>query len=431
MLNKLKSSKIVKNSGWIVCGKVVQMLIAFLVGIFTARYLGPSNYGVIHTAQAYTSFFFPICSLGLSGVFVKLLLDHPSEQGKYLGSGIAIRTISSLIAMLLMVLVVGIMNPTEKTLQLVCFIHSFSLLFQAFDLFDYWYQSRYESKYSSIIGIIGYFVSAIYKVVLLVTGKSVEWFAFATVLDYLVIAVIYMTYTISKNHIKLEFSWKTVDSMFSVSKHLILANLLVVLYGQMDKIMIGKLSSSASVGLYSVAISVCTMWTFVLSAIINSLRPNIVQLRNVDKKAYENRIIQLYSLVFWVCIAVSTVLCLSSDFIIGVLYGEEFIDAAGCLNIVTWYTGFSYLGVARNIWTVCENKQKYEKYFAIGGIVSNFILNLLLIPPYGIEGAAMASLLTQITTNAIMPYLIRETRINALYVFKALNPIHLFRMIAR
>lgn len=431
VFKRLMTSPIVKNSGWIIGGKIVQMLIAFLIGVFTARYLGPSNYGLINTAQAYTAFFFPICSLGLSGVFVKVLIDNPGKDGVYLGSGITARTVGSLVSMVVMFFVVAIINPSDKTLQSVCFIHSFSLLFQSFDLFDYWYQSRYESKYSSTIGIIGYVVSSIYKVILLVTGKSVEWFAFATVLDYAVIAVIYMTYSTPKNHIKLRASWHTVMELLNESKHLILSNLLVMLYGQMDKIMIGRIESSEAVGLYSVAVTICTMWTFVLSAIINSLRPNIVQLRNVDRKAYENRIIQMYSLVFWMCVVVSAIICVFSKFIVGVLYGDEYLDAVGCLNIVTWYTGFSYIGVARNIWTVCEGKQKYEKHFAVSGIISNFVLNCLLIPQYGIEGAAIASLLTQIVTNIIIPYLIRETRINALYVFKALNPIHLFRMIAR
>ena len=105
------------------------------------------------------------------------------------------------------------------------------------------------------------------------------------------------------------------------------------------------------------------------------------------------------------------------------------MEAAGCLRIVTWYTGFSYLGVARNIWTVCEGKQRYEKHFALAGILSNFLLNLLLIPVYGAEGAALASLLTQIVTNVITPFLFRDTRENARFVIKAMNPQHLLKML--
>ena len=193
--------------------------------------------------------------------------------------------------------------------------------------------------------------------------------------------------------------------------------------------MIGKMLSSAEVGLYSVAVVICGMWTFVLAAIINSVRPNIIQLFNTDKRAYQNRIIQLYSVIFWLCTLVSLALCLCSNFVIQILYGTEYAGAAGCLRIVTWYTGFSYFGVARNIWTVCEGKQRYEKHFALAGVISNLVLNLILIPTWGIEGAAVASLLTQVVTNVITPFVIKDTRENAVYVFKSLNPIHLFHMI--
>ncbi len=428
ILKKISSSKLASNSGWIIGGKILQMLLSFMIGLFTVRYMGPANYGIINVAQAYTAFFLPICALGFSGIFAKVIRDHPGEDGTYLGSGIAARLIGSLLSVFLISGVVRLMNPDDRILQIVCFIYSFTLLFQAFDLFDYWYQARYESKYSSIIGVIGYAVSSGYKVFLLITGKSVEWFAFASALDYAVIAVIYMTYTVKKNHIRLKISRSAVVSMLGVSKHLILANLLVVLYGQMDKIMLEKLSSASEVGLYSVALAVCSMWTFVLSAIINSIRPNIVELHASDKKAYKNRIIQLYSFVFWVSAVVSMVLCIGSELIIDLLYGSEYAEAAGCLRIVTWYTGFSYLGVARNIWTVCEGKQRYEKYFALAGISANFVLNFLLIPLWGIEGAALASLFTQIVTNVITPYLFCETRENALLVLQSMNPIHLLRM---
>lgn len=429
ILNKVRTSNVLKNSGWIICGKIVQMMIAFIVGVITTRYLGPSNYGMINTAHAYTSLFLPICLLGFSGVFAKVVRDHPGEDGKYLGSGLAVRAAGSLIAILLISCIVWILNPEDGTFRIVCFIYSFTLVFQVFDLFDYWYQSRYESKYASVISVIGYALSSFYKVILLITGKSVVWFAFANVLDYAVIAFIYMTYTVKKNHIRLSISRKAVSSMLGISKHLILSNLMIVLYGQMDKIMLEKMLSASAVGLYSCAFSICTMWTFVLSAIINSMRPDIMDLYHTDKDAYQKRIIQLYSLVFWLSVGISAICYFGAEKILIILYGEEYRDAVGCLRIITWYAGFSYLGIARNIWTVCEGKQRYEKYFASAGFLTNFILNILLIPSYGIEGAAIASLLTQIVTNIITPWIIGETRVNTVLILYSLNPVHLLRMI--
>lgn len=426
LFEKFRGSKIMQNTGWLIIGKCLQMLISFFVGLLTARYLGPSNYGVISTATAYTAFLLPFCTLGLSAVFVKLVLDDRDAAGKYLGSGILMRCVASVLSMIVMMAIVIWMNPDDRTLQIVCFIHSFTLLFQSFDLFDYWYQSRYQSKYSSVIGVIGYMFSAAYKVVLLVSGKSVEWFAFSTVLDYLVIALIYMVYTVPKNKLRLSFSKKHAGNLLNSGKHFIFSNVLVVSYAYLDRIMLSKMIGSVAVGLYTTATTICGLWVFVLAAFINSVRPSIVESYQTDKTVYEKKIIQLYSVVIWVSVVVSGLICLLSPFIVSVLYGEEYMGAVGALRIITWYTGFSYLGVARSIWTVCENKQRYEKYFALGGVITNFIINLLLIPVLGIEGAAAASLITQIVTNVLVPFAIRETRTNAIMVVKAFNPRNIF-----
>lgn len=426
LFNKFGGSKVVQNTSWIIAGKSLQMVISFLVGIVTARYLGPSNYGLISTATAYTSFFQPFCTMGLSAVFVKMVLDNKEDEGKLLGSGILMRCASSVLSMSVMMVVVIFVNPNDRVLQTVCFIHSFVLLFQAFDLFDYWYQSKYKSKFSSIIGVIGYAASAIYKVALLVLDKSVEWFAFATVLDFLVIAFIYMLYTVPKNKIRLSFSVDSAKLLFNSGKHFILSNVLVVSYAYLDRIMLSKMIDSAAVGLYTTATTICSLWVFVLAAYINSVRPSVVESYQTNLEEYKKKLIQLYSVVIWLSVIISAFICLFSRTIVLLLYGREYIGSVNTLRIITWYTGFSYLGVARSVWTVCENKQKYEKYFAFGGVVTNIILNVCFIKNWGIEGAALASLVTQIVTNVMLPYVIKETRENAIMVIKAFNPKNIF-----
>ena len=57
---------------------------------------------------------------------------------------------------------------------------------------------------------------------------------------------------------------------------------------------------------------------------------------------------------------------------------------------------FSYLGSVRNVWMLAENKQKYLWIINLSGALGNVILNLILIPIMGVNGAAVASLCTQI-----------------------------------
>ena len=136
-------------------------------------------------------------------------------------------------------------------------------------------------------------------------------------------------------------------------------------------------------------------WAFILSAIIDSLYPEIVQSFQKDRLRYERKNRQLYAIVFYVSLFVSAMICLVAKPFILILYGKTYLPAVGPLRIVVWYTAFSYLGVARNAWMVCENRQKYLKYLYISAAALNVVLNFALIPSWGASGAAAASLITQ------------------------------------
>ena len=64
-------------------------------------------------------------------------------------------------------------------------------------------------------------------------------------------------------------------------------------------------------------------------------------------------------------------------------------------------------------------KNKYVKYYLAIGVVVNLVLNLLLIPTIGIEGAALATLITQITTSLIGPLFFKETRVHTKIVWES------------
>ena len=166
------------------------MLLAFFVGLLTARYLGPSNFGLINYAATYTSFFASFCTLGINSVIVKNFVDHPDEEGETVGSAIVLRMVSSVLSVLMMVCITLIADKGETTTHIVVFLCGIGVVFQVMDTLDYWFQSKLESKYSAFATVISYTVVSAYKVWLLATGKSVEWFAISTSIDYMVVAVV-------------------------------------------------------------------------------------------------------------------------------------------------------------------------------------------------------------------------------------------------
>ena len=80
------------------------------------------------------------------------------------------------------------------------------------------------------------------------------------------------------------------------------------------------------------------------------------------------------------------------------------------------------MGVVRNIWILAEKKQKYLGVINFSGAIMNIVLNFFLIPIMGINGAALASLVTQFFSNVIMGYILRPIRGNNKLMIEALNP---------
>ena len=99
------------------------------------------------------------------------------------------------------------------------------------------------------------------------------------------------------------------------------------------------------------------------------------------------------------------------------------MGAVSALQLVVWYTTFSYLGSVRNIWILAEGQQKYLWIVNLSGASLNVLLNYVLIPYYGIMGASFASLVTQIFTNVIIGFIIRPIRENNRIMIQSLNPM--------
>lgn len=417
---KITRSKEAKNAIWLIVGRVAQMILSFFVGVLTARYLGPSNYGTLNYAAAFIAFFSSLCTLGINSVIIKNFSDHPDEEGTTIGTTLILRFVSSLLSGFMIIIIVLFLDAGEKETTIVVALSCLALLFQIADTFNYWFQIRYQSKVSSIATLAAYICTSTYKIILLVTHKSVVWFAFASSVDYICIALFLIVSYKKYNGPKLKISKIKAKELLSKSYNYILSGMMVAVYGQTDKLMLKQMLDEASVGYYSLASNINNLWVFVLAAIITSMTPTIIKYASTDKLNFEKKNRQLYMIIIYLSAFVAIGFTFFGEFIIKLLYGEQFLPAAAPLKIVCWYTAFSYLGVAREAWVISTDNQKYLKYIYAGAAIANVFLNWLLIPSFGAVGAALASLLAQVSTIIFIPMLIKEMRPNIKLMVEAL-----------
>ena len=419
ILNKIQGNRFVSNTMWDIGGKIFQMVLTLIVGMLTARYLGPSNYGVIGETASYVAFFSVVCQLGFTSTAVKEIMDNTDRQGEILGTTILFRVCTSIISSVAITILLFIMKGGDRLIVTVAFLQSLSLIFQSFEMIHYWYQSRLETQVSVKIQSIAYIIMAIYKIAILALGKNVQWFAFSTALEAAVVGLFLIIVYQRGEGQKLSVSISAGKDILKRSYHFILSGLMVTIYSEMDKIMLGQMLSETAVGYYTAATKVSSMWSFVIMALINSSRPLIIASRNKSEELYIKQNKRLYAAIIWIGIAAGLAITVLAKLIIFILYGQEYLPSVSSLQISAWYTMFAMLGTARGIWIVCEEKSKYVKYYLGIGAIINVVLNYLLIPQFGPGGAAAATLATQIFTSVLAPAIFKETRVYTKYVLEA------------
>jgi O-antigen/teichoic acid export membrane protein len=96
--------------------------------------------------------------------------------------------------------------------------------------------------------------------------------------------------------------------------------------------------------------------------------------------------------------------------IIYLLYGEKFTEASNVLEISIWASLFVFIGVGSGKFLLAENLQNLAFYRTFYGMIINIILNFILIPSYGIQGAAIATLISQATAAYLFDMFNKETK---------------------
>jgi O-antigen/teichoic acid export membrane protein len=397
--------------------------------MLTARYLGPSDFGVINYAASVVAFFVPIMQLGLNSTLVREIIAKPEREGEIMGTAVTMSFASALLSILGIFAFTSIANRGETETIVVSVLYGSLLLFQCFELLQYWFQAKLLSKYHAISALFAFALTSAYKIYLLVLGKSVYWFAVAQSLDFLIIAVALLAIYIKRSDQRMSFSFMTAKELFASSKYYIVSSLMITLFLQTDKVMLKIMIDDAACGIYSAAATCAGMTSFVFSAIIDSLRPIIFENKGKSEEGYKKTVTALYTIIIYLSLLQSLVISLFSGVIIKLFYGAEYLDAAPTLAVLVWYTTFSYLGAVRNIWILAENKQRYLWMINASGAALNIVINLILIPHIGILGAATASLITQLFTNVSIGFIMKPIRANNHLMIKSLNPKSLLDVI--
>jgi O-antigen/teichoic acid export membrane protein len=377
------------------------MLSSLIVGVWLARYLGPENFGTLSYVISFTTLFFSIATLGLDSIIVHKLIIDPENEKTTLGTIFILQVLGGIFAYVILFFAIQLTNPQQLLVISMTLIYGFVLLLKSFEVFKYWFESRLQSKLSVWVENIVYFAFIIVKIILIIYGVSLIMLTYIMLIEAIITALgLSLIYIKKYGSIKL-WNFNINRSLFFLkdSWPFIISGIAVVIYTRIDSIMLGQMLGNKSVGIYSVALRISEIWYFIPMTVVASTFPSIIESKRISEEAYLNKFKKLFKFLFWTALFLSVCTSFFAKFAISLLYGDKYIESASILVLQTWSGIFVFLGVAGGRWFLAENLQNILIYRTISGAIINIGLNIILIPKYGIHGAAWATLISQAVAN--------------------------------
>lgn len=433
-LLSLKSSqgfiKYFKNTSWLFGEKLIRMVLGLTVGVWVARYLGPEQFGLLSYAMSFVGLLAGFATLGLNNIVIRELVKNTTNNNLLLGTSFFLKLSGSFFLLVILFIIIHFTNNEQLTNRMI-FIIAGATIFQSFFVIDFYFQSKVLSKYIVYVNVLTLFFSSLLKIILIIKGAALIWFAWIILFESLFMAIGYMyIYQSKKLFVKhWRFKKNIAKELLNDSWPLILSGFVVSVYMRIDQVMIKDLISNNAVGQYAVAVRLSTIWYFIPAALSSSLFPAIVNAKKHSEKLYIKRLQNLYDLMVWMALLIALPLTFLSDWVITFLFGNQYDQSSSVLMIHIWAGIFVFLGVARGGWILTENLQRYTLLYLGIGMIFNVILNYILIQRVGIVGAAYATLISQSIAVLFAPILFRKTRLSFFMMIKSLLFVSLYKRI--
>lgn len=425
-LNQEGTNKYLKNTSLLFFEKVLRMTVGLFVSIWVARYLGPEQFGLFNYAQSFVALFTAIATLGLDGIIVRELVKNEKIKNKLLGTAFLLKFGGAFFVLLLIFVALSLQEISFQE-KLLTFIIASAIIFQSFNVIDFYFQSKVLSKYVVYSNTVTLFLSSILKIILILNEAPLLSFAFVILIDSVILILGYLYFYTKKIGFinKWQFDLSIAKKLLTDSWPLIFSSIVVSIYMKVDQVMIGQMMNNESVGLYAAAIRLSEPWYFIPVVIASSLFPSIINAKKQSKALYKKRFQLLNDFMVWSAICVALPVTLLSDVIIQTLYGNEYALASSVLVIHIWASIFVFITVSSGKFLTADNLVKKVFYRNLAGLVINLILNYYFIPLYGIQGAAVTTLISWFVAGYLYDLFDKDLRYMFLIKSKSFNPFHL------
>lgn len=394
-MNKYKN--LAKNTAIFAIGTFGSKILSFIMVFFYSRAMQTAEFGTLDIIINSGSLMLPICMLGIQNSIIRYGLDNRYNKSEVFTTGI----ISAAIGFAVLLVVSPLIMKIGELKTYIVYLYAYVLMSSLRHICSYFVRALGKSKLYAADGIFSTFMTCSLTIVFLLPLKmGIRGYVLAIILADLS-SVIFLVFkgNLFKYVNFCGINRNLTAQMIKFSLPLIPTSLLWWVVNVSDRYFVQYMISASENGLYSVAYKVPTILTLISTIFLDAWQISAVE-ENESKsrnRFYSNIFKSFQGAIF----VVSSVLILFSKFITKILLDKSYYDSWRYIPFLMLATVYSCFVVFLGNIYLAEKKNVATLLTTLVGAVGNLILNFLLIPVYGTNGAAIATCISYFAVYAI------------------------------
>jgi O-antigen/teichoic acid export membrane protein len=388
-----------------IIGKVLG--IGFSIGtvILLTRYLGIVGFGQYNTAMVFVGFFVIVANLGIYEIAVREMAQNINKRAEIFGNVIFYRLFSALVIFLLAFLI-GLLMPYAPILKLAIGIVALQSLIESItEILRAIFQIHYRMDLPTIIEILCrglYFVLIFLAIELKFSLLGIlGFFVVSTFINLILMYFLSLKFVQIKPQVDRKY-WRY---FILESWPLGLAAVLIMINGIMGIILLSFFKPMTDLGIYGIAYRIFANLILIPFIFADLILPKLSELYKTDRVRLKKFFQKAFDIILIVVFPIAILFFVMAPYSVYIIAGKDFIAASSPVKIVVIAAATIFLSAAFFNFLIASGKQKWLILSASLVAVLNIFLSLILIPRYSYNGAAFATLISEIIYLLVLIWL--------------------------
>lgn len=397
--------RIAKNTGLLLISNIVTYGLAFIFMMYSARYLGVENFGIISFALAFSGITVIFADLGLSSLTTREVARDKTLTEKYVKNIGSIKLILSLLTLISSIIIVLIMGYNIEIVEIVALITLYSLFGSFSYMFYALFQAHERMEYQAI-GLVLNSILLLGGVIFLIYNKM-DVMGFA--LLYFFTGLIVFLYTLVICGWKFVLPKMEIDMSYwtTLIKKALPISLLIIFYTitfRVDIVLLSILDGNTSVGIYSAAYRLIEVLIFIPAVFTSSIYPVFSRFHISSEESLKIGYTTSFKYLAFLGLPIAVGVTLLSSKIILLIYGAQFTDSILALKILIWAIPVIFLAYLSATVMTSIDKQDVALKIIIVSMIVNIVLNVIFIPTFSYVAASVITVITELIEMVLFSY---------------------------